>query len=102
MGPRSDERGNKQAENHAKAIEKPSMGPRSDERGNKPHSTCPCLRQYLQWGRAQMSAEMNLRGADLTAAILPSMGPRSDERGNAGIRRQLPPNNSAFNGAALR
>jgi hypothetical protein len=38
------------------------MGPRSDERG-KPNVILMCnYRELLQWGRAQMSAEIAARG----------------------------------------
>ncbi len=85
----------------------PSMGPRSDERGNEFRGIIlrerkgslqwgraqmsaeiqPRIRQLisaasLQWGRAQMSAEMFVLLVPVKRAGLPSMGPRSDERGN--------------------
>ncbi len=64
------------------------MGPRSDERGNViPFIQIPYNLTKLQWGRAQMSAEMrSLRGASRKPGGHASMGPRSDERGNSGRR----------------
>src|SRR5579885_2193507 len=61
----------------------PSMGPRSDERGNEFRGIILRERKgSLQWGRAQMSAEMFVLLVPVKRAGLPSMGPRSDERGN--------------------
>src|SRR5207302_7039644 len=84
-----------------------SMGPRSDERGNTAaNPNMPAARrlqwgraqmsaeisqvlfmgssiQLLQWGRAQMSAEMWKCAKPKKPPADTSMGPRSDERGNA-------------------
>src|SRR5579885_404434 len=60
MGPRSDERGNKPCKRRRNKHEGPSMGPRSDERGNGHTVILQAATECaLQWGRAQMSAEMN-------------------------------------------
>src|SRR5579885_1944704 len=44
----------------------------------------------LQWGRAQMSAEIQVAALSQSIAALSSMGPRSDERGNmrTGLQRE--------------
>src|SRR5579884_3380671 len=128
MGPRSDERGNLKASGYNVQIFHASMGPRSDERGNAvalPHNL-PST-EWLQWGRAQMSAEMReLRKrnswpfllqwgrAQMSAEIRThpwrpghgghgaSMGPRSDERGNTTSPSPMSRSGTSFNGAALR
>src|SRR5579885_1761572 len=59
MGPRSDERGNDRCLRKALIGESSSMGPRSDERGNTlSEKMTAYLWAILQWGRAQMSAEI--------------------------------------------
>ncbi len=59
MGPRSDERGNELDRVRRAAAVVASMGPRSDERGNTTFLGWPDLSATsLQWGRAQMSAEI--------------------------------------------
>src|SRR5215831_17401174 len=104
------------------------MGPRSDERGNMTLTIATTIQHSLQWGRAQMSAEILLQVPGPQGGLHPSMGPRPDERGNpspdAGTRsaphhpsmgprsdeRGNPADSSgranvcafAFNGAALR
>ncbi len=77
MGPRSDERGNEELEDSSDRRARPSMGPRSDERGNVDGRNALSAEDALQWGRAQMSAEMK-----------PACLPRLQSAG--------------FNGAALR
>src|SRR5579885_766096 len=107
MGPRSDERGNLDQQKQQQIDFESSMGPRSDERGNRRYGLPRLPKKALQWGRAQMSAEMHhcftedrIVGhlqwgrAQMSAEIrrigyvvrgrrCSSMGPRSDERGNA-------------------
>src|SRR5579884_2754559 len=83
MGPRSDERGNSSAAVSSNRASRASMGPRSDERGNKPTYCAFGLIATLQWGRAQMSAEITLLRTCRLRPDTASMGPRSDERGNA-------------------
>src|SRR5579885_162420 len=103
------------------------MGPRSDERGNEELvNLYKRSIKYLQWGRAQMSAEIRrigyvVRGRRcssmgprsdergnallqicLEAPLQSSMGPRSDERGNARPERCRDTSRKLFNGAALR
>ncbi len=107
MGPRSDERGNEAVHVAGSRKTFASMGPRSDERGNEARLPAAPPVRWLQWGRAQMSAEMaqypitqpvfldflQWGRAQMSAEIMvilrtkipgkfPSMGPRSDERGN--------------------
>ncbi|SRR5579885_110241 len=83
MGPRSDERGNALLQICLEAPLQSSMGPRSDERGNVSFRWLNRrIVAPLQWGRAQMSAEI-ASGRQREAIIdVSSMGPRSDERGN--------------------
>ena len=88
-----------------------SMGPRSRERGNEGPGWLQSIVVALQWGRAHVSAEMQVRcllarakralqwgRAHVSAEMVPvwrqalasvtdaSMGPRSRERGNAAQR----------------
>ncbi len=86
MGPRSDERGNEELEDSSDRRARPSMGPRSDERGNVDGRNALSAEDALQWGRAQMSAEMRSSLFLRSLEPLPSMGPRSDERGNHPMR----------------
>jgi len=59
------------------------MGPRSDERGNgQPLRKSSQPSSLLQWGRAQMSAEITAQPRNCFQCLVASMGPRSDERGN--------------------
>src|SRR5579883_2367202 len=59
MGPRSGERGNKSESGRCPRTEVPSMGPRSGERGNLLEPLIHKLKNLaLQWGRAQVSAEI--------------------------------------------
>ncbi len=78
------------------------MGPRSDERGN---SNGPCggigKRKMLQWGRARMSAEINIG-----PPVLPPAS--SLQWGRARMSAEMDGGNTAscanpfrFNGAAL-
>src|SRR5579885_664177 len=61
------------------------MGPRSGERGNDGKHEEKSMRTLrLQWGRAQVSAEIPFLGRYLGLDRLASMGPRSGERGNQG------------------
>src|SRR5579883_1417897 len=72
MGPRSGERGNKSESGRCPRIEVPSMGPRSGERGNLLEPLIHKLKNLaLQWGRAQVSAEIQYeRGTPSCTAIL--------------------------------
>ena len=56
----------------------------------------------LQWGRAQMSAEIQSTLPTSSATSFASMGPRSDERGNMTMEANDPSGVLSFNGAALR
>ena len=56
----------------------------------------------LQWGRAQMSAEMAQKNYRTLYQSRTSMGPRSDERGNAQAAACAAGRQVDFNGAALR
>ncbi len=58
------------------------MGPRSGERGNSVPRNSHKVLAALQWGRAQVSAEMPTVTDIMTLGIGASMGPRSGERGN--------------------
>ena len=79
------------------------MGPRSDERGNEEKvSKMPREEVLLQWGRAQMSAEILEEGVRLLREAHASMGPRSDERGNSIMLCNPVDRCFGFNGAALR
>src|SRR5579883_481899 len=78
MGPRSGERGNDESAQRDGALETASMGPRSGERGNLATFFAGAIHDTLQWGRAQVSAEI---------------GDSAVHRGQSG---------SCFNGAALR
>src|SRR5579885_1007614 len=127
MGPRSDERGNALLQICLEAPLQSSMGPRSDERGNAAYQELQRkAAAILQWGRAQMSAEIESRaerrqheressmgprsderGNGSTELGSPmgsvsSMGPRSDERGNSSRRPKSEYRRIVFNGAALR
>jgi len=63
------------------------MGPRSDERGNNLVLLAEDLNlNALQWGRAQMSAEIPATWLNRDPWDDASMGPRSDERGNKVVR----------------
>src|SRR5437763_528039 len=59
MGPRSDERGNRNRSSDHSHHGTASMGPRSDERGNSAAECFSTSRAALQWGRALMSAEIH-------------------------------------------
>ncbi len=82
MGPRSDERGNRQPSRSLSRGCRASMGPRSDERGNKRLDTCPRLESYASMG--PRSDERGNKRLDTCPRLesYASMGPRSDERGN--------------------
>ena len=60
MGPRSDERGNGHRGAEQAIRSEASMGPRSDERGNSFTGHYSDTMAVLQWGRARMSAEIQL------------------------------------------
>src|SRR5579885_1709575 len=55
------------------------------KRSSENNMPCDCL----QWGRAQMSAEMTLDDGVATQIGTPSMGPRSDERGKVVAKAEL-------------
>src|SRR5258706_75491 len=80
MGPRSGERGNEMEQGDAGCGDDASMGPRSGERGNAEKLIVANRIVALQWGRAQVSAEISFV---TSGRISPeaSMGPRSGERG---------------------
>ena len=59
-------------------------------------------RDTLQWGRAQVSAEMIGPWFHPVAEMLASMGPRSGERGNLTQAQTSMRFMWSFNGAALR
>ena len=83
MGPRSGERGNLAGREKPSVIPRSFNGPRSGERGNDGKHEEKSMRTLrLQWGRAQVSAEIPFLGRYLGLDRLASMGPRSGERGN--------------------
>ena len=58
-----------------RSMDRASMGPRSDERGNFGEKRDPFgTRGALQWGRAQMSAEIRPSGIQASAANLLQWG----------------------------
>ena len=58
--------------------------------------------ERLQWGRAQMSAEITAGRKSGGVKGSASMGPRSNERGNKEQYLLLVPFDLSFNGAALK
>ena len=82
-GPRSEERGDIEADGLSHHSRKASTGPRSEERGDaKPSISCCFELLMLQRGRAPKSAEIRDERAEVQSEDGASTGPRSEERGD--------------------
>src|SRR5579885_3402605 len=103
MGPRSDERGNFPVKSGERPWQAASMGPRSDERGNEARLPAAPPVRWLQWGRAQMSAEMAQYPITQPVFLDFLQWGRAQMSAEMKPRRKMAARLAlAFNGAALR